>query len=242
MKKKIIIIIVIIVLLIPFIPRIYALNDGGTKIYRSLIYEITKVHKMKKDHINEYDDGTVIKIFGIEIFNDVEEEKIDNAEIFTNVEDAQELNINIENLNNNVEKPIEEKQEEKQEENEKKEESMSKIYIKINDRILDVELEENAATKDLKEKLKSGDVVVKAHEYGGFEKVGDLGFLLPTEDTSITTSAGDIVLYQGNQVSIFYNSNSWSYTMLGKIQGVNSNELKSILGSGDITVTFSLSK
>ena len=84
------------------------------------------------------------------------------------------------------------------------------------------------------------DIVVNAHEYGGFEKVGDLGFSLPREDTNITTSAGDIVLYQGNQISLFYNSNSWSYTKLGKIQNISSNELKNILGNGDVTITFTL--
>ena len=82
-----------------------------------------------------------------------------------------------------------------------KKEDMNLIYIKVNNQILDVELEENLATKELKEKLKNGDIIVNAHEYGGFEIVGDLGFSLPREDTNITTSAGDIVLYQGNQIS-----------------------------------------
>ena len=121
-----------------------------------------------------------------------------------------------------------------------KKEDMNLIYIKVNNQILDVELEENLATKELKEKLKNGDIIVNAHEYGGFEIVGDLGFSLPREDTNITTSAGDIVLYQGNQISLFYNSNSWSYTKLGKIQNISSNELKNILGNGDVTITFTL--
>ena len=123
-----------------------------------------------------------------------------------------------------------------------KEEDMNLIYIKVNNQILEVELEENLATKELKEKLKNGDIVINAHEYGGFEIVGDLGFSLPREDTNITTSAGDIVLYQGNQISLFYNSNSWSYTKLGKIQNVSSSELKNILGSGDVTITITLSR
>ena len=92
------------------------------------------------------------------------------------------------------------------------------------------------------EKLKNGDIIVNAHEYGGFEIVEDLGLSLPREDTNITTSAGDIVLYQGNQISLFYNSNSWSYTKLGKILNVSSSELKNILGNGDVTITFTLSR
>ena len=124
----------------------------------------------------------------------------------------------------------------------KVDEGMNTVYIKVNNNVLNIELEENSATIELKERLKNGDIVVNAHEYGGFEKVGDLGFSLPREDTNITTSAGDIVLYQGNQISLFYNSNSWSYTKLGKIQNISSNELKNILGNGDVTITFTLSR
>ena len=120
-----------------------------------------------------------------------------------------------------------------------KEEKIDMIKIKINNNVLDVKLEDNEATKSLVEKLKNGDISVKANEYGGFEKVGDLGFSLPRNDTSITTSTGDIVLYQGNQISLFYNSSSWSYTKLGKVKNVSSKELKNILGSGDVTLVLS---
>ena len=119
-------------------------------------------------------------------------------------------------------------------------EDMGTIHIKVNNQILDVELENNDAAKELKEKLKNEDIIIEAHEYGGFEKVGNLGFSLPREDTNIKTSAGDIVLYQGNQISLFYNSNSWSYTKIGRIQNITSSELKNILGNGDVTLTFSL--
>jgi len=121
-------------------------------------------------------------------------------------------------------------------------EKMEYIYIKVNNQVLNVELEDNSATKELKEKLKSGDIIINAHEYGGFEKVGELGFSLPREDESITTSAGDVVLYQGNQISLFYKSNSWSYTKLGKIQNFSSKELANILGNGDVTITITLSR
>lgn len=124
----------------------------------------------------------------------------------------------------------------------KVDESMNMVYIKVNNNVLNIKLEDNSATIELRERLKNGDIVVNAHEYGGFEKVGNLGFSLPREDTNITTSAGDIVLYQGNQISLFYNSNSWSYTKLGKIQNVSSNELKNVLGNGDVTITFTLSR
>ena len=117
--------------------------------------------------------------------------------------------------------------------NENKVESME-VYIKVNDRVLSVELEENLATKELKNRIENGDIVVKTSEYGGFEKVGSLGFSLPREDKNITTSAGDIVLYQGNQISIFYNSNSWSYTKIGKVTNMSAKELKELLGTSDV--------
>jgi len=121
-----------------------------------------------------------------------------------------------------------------------KEENIDMIKIKVNSNILEVKLEDNEATKSLVERLKNGDISVNANEYGGFEKVGNLGFSLPRNDKSITTSAGDIVLYQGNQISLFYNSNSWSYTKLGKVQNISSRELKDILGSGNVTLVISL--
>ena len=73
-----------------------------------------------------------------------------------------------------------------------------------------------------------------------YEKVGNLGFSLPKNDTYITTSAGDIVLYQGNQISLFYNSNSWNYTRIGKIQNVSEIELKNLLGKDDVDIILCL--
>ena len=114
------------------------------------------------------------------------------------------------------------------------------IKLKVNGHTWDVKLENNKATKELLAKLKKGDIKIKAHEYGGFEKVGALGFSLPASDKYISTSAGDIVLYEGNQISLFYESNSWDYTRIGKVQKVTASELKSILGSGDVALTLSL--
>ena len=121
-----------------------------------------------------------------------------------------------------------------------KEENIDMIKIKVNSNVLEVKLEDNEATKSLVERLKNGDISVNANEYGGFEKVGNLGFSLPRNDKNITTSAGDIVLYQGNQISLFYNSNSWSYTKLGRVQNVSGAELKNILGSRDVTLILSI--
>ena len=112
------------------------------------------------------------------------------------------------------------------------------INLKVNNHVLKVKLEDNSAAKALMNKLKKGDVTIHAGDYGGFEKVGDLGFSLPRSDKYITTSAGDIVLYDGDEISLFYNSNSWSYTKLGKVQNIK--DLKKILGTGDVKLVLSL--
>ena len=112
------------------------------------------------------------------------------------------------------------------------------IKLKVNNHVLNVKLEDNSAAKALMNKLKWGDVTIHAEDYGGFEKVGDLGFSLPRSDKYITTSAGDIVLYDGDEISLFYNSNSWSYTKLGKVQNIK--DLKKILGIGDVKLVLSL--
>jgi hypothetical protein len=116
----------------------------------------------------------------------------------------------------------------------------SKINLKIWNEVLSLELENNSATKALIEKLKQWDIVVNAHEYWNFEKVWDLGFSLPAEDSQITTQAWDLVLYQWNQVSLFYNSNSWSYTRLWKVQMNSEEDLEKILWDWDVSLVFSL--
>ena len=112
------------------------------------------------------------------------------------------------------------------------------INLKVNNHVLKVKLEDNSAAKALMNKLKNGDITIHAEDYGGFEKVGDLGFSLPRSDKYITTSAGDIVLYEGDEISLVYNSNSWSYTKLGKVQNIK--DLKKILGTGDVKLVLSL--
>lgn len=114
------------------------------------------------------------------------------------------------------------------------------VKVQINEDIFDVELENNSAAQELIKELEKGNITVNATEYGGFEKVGELGFSLPTSDENINTEPGDIVLYQGDKISLFYGSHSWSYTKLGKIDNISSNELKEVLGPGNVTLVFSL--
>lgn len=78
------------------------------------------------------------------------------------------------------------------------------------------------------------------YKRGHFEKVGSLGTSLPTNDERITTEPGDIILYQGNQITIYYDTNTYSFTRLGRVNGLSQSELKAILGSGGVTAVFSI--
>ncbi len=117
-----------------------------------------------------------------------------------------------------------------------------KMYVTINGKKAAVTLEENAATKALVDKLKSRTITYSAHDYGGFEKVGDLGFSLPTNDRQMTSQNGDIFLYVGSSLVFFYGSNSWSYTKIGTLEGMTKSEVKEFLqgGKGNVDITLSL--
>jgi hypothetical protein len=114
------------------------------------------------------------------------------------------------------------------------------MYLHIGERVLTATFADNSSAEALKKLLAAGDITINMSDYGGFEKVGSLGTNLPTNNVSITSEPGDLILYQGNQLVIFYAPNTWSYTRLGKINNVTHEELRTILGSGNVTVTLSL--
>ena len=118
--------------------------------------------------------------------------------------------------------------------------SQNKINITIDGRSMSASLADNIATKALVEKLANGPVTITMSNYGGFEKVGALPWSLPCADTQITTKPGDIMLYNSNNIVIFYGNNSWAYTPLGVLETTVSSEISSFVGSGNKQVTISL--
>ena len=118
--------------------------------------------------------------------------------------------------------------------------SQTKILLKVGGNTMTATLTDNEATRELTKLLEQGDITIRMSDHGGFEKVGALPQSFPTSNTQITTVPGDIMLYQGNQMVIFYGSNSWSYTRLGKIDGATASNLRQFLGNGNITLTISL--
>ena len=114
----------------------------------------------------------------------------------------------------------------------------SDMIMKINDIEVSVEWEENESVEALMELAGNEPLTIKMSMYGGFEQVGSIGTSLPRNDQQTTTNAGDIVLYSGDQIVVFYGSNSWSYTRLGHITDKSEQELAELLGNGDVTITI----
>ena len=103
-----------------------------------------------------------------------------------------------------------------------------------------VSWEDNDAVESLRELCRNGSLTISMSMYGGFEQVGSIGASLPQNDVQTTTSAGDIVLYAGDQLVVFYGSNTWAYTRLGHITDQDADDMAQLLSNGDTTLTLSL--
>ena len=114
------------------------------------------------------------------------------------------------------------------------------LVIKANGKVFYANLEDNSSAKAFIEKLSPQEMTLDLHDYGSFEKVGDLPWELPRNDEQITTEPGDIILYQGNQLTIYYDENTWSFTRLAKIGNTSEEGLLSAFGEGDVSVTMNL--
>ena len=136
--------------------------------------------------------------------------------------------------------PSEEPEETDANPNNEEEVTMTKITVSFGEHTYLATLEDNSSAQAFVELLeeKGGSMTVDMSDYGSFEKVGPLGTTLPRNDEQITTSAGDIILYQGNSITVYYAQNSWNFTRLGRIDDPSG--LKDALGKGDVSITFSL--
>lgn len=117
----------------------------------------------------------------------------------------------------------------------KKEESEA-MLLEVNGYTFEVELENNTSAKALKEYVSKEKRTLSLDDYGNFEKVGDLGITLPRNDETITTKEGDLILYLGNKLCLYYNQNTWDFTKLGHIK--DTTHLKEVLGKGSVQVTL----
>ena len=207
-KRKGLIAIVVILLILALVPfRILRLKDGGSVEYGSLVYSVTKVHRLAGVD-GGYEDGWEVKMLGKTVY--------EKTEIAEGEAQGEELEM-------------------PEEESESAEESKTMILL-IEEKEIPVIWEDNESVKEIASLAEEG-LTIPLSMYGGFEQVGSLGFNITRSDSSITTSPGDIVLYSGNQIVLFYGSNSWSYTKLGKMQLLEE-ELTEVLGNGDVIITL----
>lgn len=117
-------------------------------------------------------------------------------------------------------------------------EEETKLKITVGGEELLATFEDNPSAEEFRDLLAQGPVTVEMDDYGGFEKVGPLGTTLTRSDEQITTQPGDVILYQGNQITIYYGTNTWSFTRLARID--DPTDLLEKLGEGTVSVTFSL--
>ena len=120
--------------------------------------------------------------------------------------------------------------------------AQSTMNITINGTTKVCTLVSNSSTKALLEQLEKGDITYEAHDYGNFEKVGNTGYSFPQNNEDITTQPGDVILYLGSNICLYYDENNWDFTRIGKIEGITQSEMKTFVnaGGGNVTVTLSL--
>lgn len=118
------------------------------------------------------------------------------------------------------------------------EEKMKTLSMKINDTAVSVDWENNESVAALTALCADEPLVINMSMYGGFEQVGPIGARLPSNDVQTKTDAGDIVLYSGNQIVVFYGANTWAYTRLGHITDKSAAELRKLLGSENAVITI----
>ena len=114
----------------------------------------------------------------------------------------------------------------------------AQFYITANDTTFPVNFAVSGSADAFRTLLQEGDLTIHMRDYGSFEKVGSIGTSLPRQDTQISTTTGDVMLYQGDQIVVFYGTNRWSYSRLGKVEGATAEALLSAFGSGDVSITF----
>ena len=118
-------------------------------------------------------------------------------------------------------------------------EETAALQMTIDDTPVSVDWQDNESVQALKEFCSNQPLMIQMSRYGGFEQVGSIGTDLPQNDVSTTTSSGDIVLYSGNQMVVFYGSNTWAYTRLGHITDKTQAELTELLSNDNVTITLS---
>ena len=119
-----------------------------------------------------------------------------------------------------------------------------KMYLTIGGVTKTATLVSNSSTEALVAQLQKGNITYEAHDYGNFEKVGELGYTFPENNEQINTVPGDLILYQGENLCIYYDTNSWNFTRIGKLDNMTQSDIKTWVNAGgdNVRVTLSISE
>ena len=122
--------------------------------------------------------------------------------------------------------------------------AQQKLYLTIGGITKTATMVSNSSTEALVAQLQQGDITYEAHDYGNFEKVGALGYTFPENNEQITTVPGDLILYQGSNLCIYYDTNSWNFTRIGKLDNMTQADIKTWVNAGgdNVSVTLSISE
>ena len=122
--------------------------------------------------------------------------------------------------------------------------AQQKLYLTIGGITKTATMVSNSSTEALVAQLQQGDITYEAHDYGNFEKVGALGYTFPENNTQITTEPGDLILYQGSNLCIYYDTSSWNFTRIGKLDNMTQADIKTWVNAGgdNVSVTLSISQ
>ena len=122
--------------------------------------------------------------------------------------------------------------------------AQQKLYLTIGGITKTATMVSNSSTEALVAQLQQGDITYEAHDYGNFEKVGALGYTFPENNEQINTVPGDLILYQGSNLCIYYDTNSWNFTRIGKLDGMTQADIKTWVNAGgdNVSVTLSISQ
>lgn len=164
--------------------------------------------------------------------HETETEALLNSEVQTEMQTTEAEQENTEQENT--------ERENAKQDNIEQENMEMKMKVQVGDTVFTATLAENSSVDALKELMEDGSLTLNMSDYAGMEKGADLGVTLPQNNEQMHTQAGDIILYQGRTFVIYYDTNSWSLTPIGKIDNVDAEELRTVLGTGDVTVTLSL--
>ena len=119
-----------------------------------------------------------------------------------------------------------------------------KLYLTIGGVTKTATMVSNSSTEALVAQLQQGNITYEARDYGNFEKVGALGYTFPENNEQINTVPGDLILYQGSNLCIYYDTNSWNFTRIGKLDNMTQADIKTWVNAGgdNISVTLSISQ